>query len=521
MQTTLKELIEQQIFQSYDILTAKHHLVKPIESISILETPDFENYIIEKSLILTTFYPIKTDVETFKHLLYALNKKDTAGIVIKMKRYIDNIPEDILNLSEQLSIPIIALTYDANLSLLFNNILSELQTKDYTNVSFDTNYSQFLKQVYETPSTKTLMQIVEKIPDVELLIQNLDNKNTYYSHESLLTFFNQPKTPKNLFQRVGDTLYYAEDVVYDEKPIYRIVFMAKNEKRHILHNYIEIFKLMIIVIHQKKIENTLKQNQFLLNFVSNLSSSYTNQQLIEATKRYHWNVMFPVIMMLLSIKEKNKNVINPNMIEYIRTVIINKFHLNADELRYTIINDQLLFILNTLETIDLPDTIANVYELITDKYEESTFKLLYSNLIFEASSISKTYFMLSEALVHIENKNLGIAIYTEDEIRLLNLLKNIDYTHLKEYVQNVLGPVIAYEHQYNTPLIDTLYTHIACGFNARLTAEKLFIHYNSVRYRLDVLEQLGIPLQSQTKGHFDLYFALYLYKHFELIPKNH
>ncbi|PKK88080.1 MAG: hypothetical protein CVV62_02265, partial [Tenericutes bacterium HGW-Tenericutes-7] len=135
--------------------------------------------------------------------------------------------------------------------------------------------------------------------------------------------------------------------------------MAKNDRRHILHNYIEIFKLMIIVIHQKKIENTLKQNQFLLNFVSNLSANYTNTQLIEASKRYHWQVIFPVTLVLISVKEKHKSVINPNMIEYIRTVMINKFHLNSDELRYTHMNDQLLFILNTLETVHMHETMQN------------------------------------------------------------------------------------------------------------------------------------------------------------------
>ncbi|PKK88079.1 MAG: hypothetical protein CVV62_02260 [Tenericutes bacterium HGW-Tenericutes-7] len=186
MKTTLKDLFEQEIFESYDILTAKTHLERPFESVSILETPDFENYIIERSLILTTFYPIKADVETFKRLMFALNKKDTAGILIKMKRYIDEIPEEILVLSDQLNIPIVALTYDANLSLLFNNILSELQSQDYSNYAFDANYSSFLKQVYENPSTITLMEIVEKIPDLELLIQNLDNKTTHYSNELML-----------------------------------------------------------------------------------------------------------------------------------------------------------------------------------------------------------------------------------------------------------------------------------------------------------------------------------------------
>ena len=515
MKTTLKDLFEREIFESYEILTAKEHLNRSFESVSILETPDFENYIIERSLILTTFYPVKTDVETFKHLLFALNKKETAGILIKMKRYIDIIPEEILKLSDQLNIPIVALNYDANLSLLFNNILSELQTQDYTNYSFDANYSLFLKQVYDNPSTKTLMSIVDKIPDLELLIQNSDNKTTYYSNEIMLNYFNQSKTTKNLFQRIGDALYYSEDVIYDDKPIYRFVFMAKNEKRHILHNYIEIFKLMIIVIHQKKVENILKQNQFLLNFVSNLSSNYTNTQLIEATKRYKWNVIFPVTLILFSIKENHKNMINPNMVEYIRTVIINKFHLNSEELRYTLLNDQLLFIINTIETISMHETMQNVYDTLKIKYKESQFRITYSNLIHDAANISKTYFQLSEAMIHIENKNLGIHLYTEDNIKLLNLLKNIDYGNLKEYVYSILKPLVEYEQKNSTPLIDTLYKHIECKFNAKDTAEKLFIHYNTVRYRLDVIEQLGFSVLSNKESHFDLYFALYLYKNFE------
>lgn len=516
MKTTLKDLFEREIFEVYEILSASDRLDRHFESVSILETPDFENYIIERSLILTTFYPVKTDVETFKHLLYALNRKDTAGILIKMHRYIDIIPEEILKLADQLSIPIVALNYDANLSVLFNNILSELQSQDYTNFAFDANYSEFLKQVYETPSTKTLLNIIDKIPDLELLIQNLDSKTTYASHDSLAIYYNQSKQTRNLFQRIGDTLYYSEDVIYDEKPIYRFVLMAKNEKRHILHNYIEIFKLMIIVIHQKKIENTLKQNQFLLNFVSNLSANYTNTQLIEASKRYHWNVIFPVTLILFTFRDSQRTIINPNLVEYVKTVIINKFHLNSDELRYTLLNDQLLFILNTIESLNLSETMQNVYEILSLKYKDLSFKVAFSNKIHEASQISKIYFQLSEALIHIENKKLSINIFSEDKIKVLNLLKNIDYSRLREYVYTKLKTLIDYEEKNSTPLIDTLYKHIECKFNAKDTADALFIHYNSVRYRLEVMHQLGYDL-SNADGHFDLYFALYLYKNFEPI----
>ncbi len=517
MNTTIKTIMNLEIFQSYEVLSAKNDLEKPFESISILETPDFENYIIEKSLILTTFYPIKGDQDKFEKLMYTLAKKNTAAIVIKLKRYINQIPESIIALSNSLHLPIIALNYDANLSLLFNNILSELQRKDYYDASFTQNYSQFLKEVYETPTTKTLLQIIDKIEDLDILIYNLDNKKTYYSDKDLLSYFNQYNTSSNLFHRVDQVLYYTEDVIYDDQPIYKILFRAKNDRRHILHSYIEIFKLMVIVIYQKKIENTLKQNQFLLNFVSNLASNYSNNQLIEATKRYKWNIQFPITMMLFSIKDKatSKVITNPNLIEYIRQVIINKFHVQSDELRYTWLNDQLLFIINTYETIRLDDTVKNVYTLLENKYPEFMIQITYSSLITEASLIPQTYTQLSEALIHIENQKLGLNIFSESQVKLLNLLKNLNYNDMAKYINDRLKPIYTYDQKHQSQLIETLFAYIESKFNIKKTAEKLFIHYNSVRYRLEVLDSLGLNI-NDSKSFFDIYFALYLHISFDV-----
>ncbi len=62
MQITLKDILDKEIFESYSVLTGHNALTNIVESVSILETPDFENYILEKSLILTTFYPLKNEI---------------------------------------------------------------------------------------------------------------------------------------------------------------------------------------------------------------------------------------------------------------------------------------------------------------------------------------------------------------------------------------------------------------------------------------------------------------------------
>ena len=434
---------------------------------------------------------------------------------MKIHRYINEIPKSVIEMAKEMNFPIITLNYDANLSILFNNILSEIQVRDYSTYSIDESYSKLLKNVYEAPTTKALVDAVEKIEGLDLLVKNIDTKTTHYSSDQILAYYNKHKKTDTIMRRVDSMIYYSEIIVYEEKPIYQMVFLAKNDRRHMLHNYIEIFKLLIIVIYQKKMENTLKQNEFLLNFVSNLSSSYTKKELREMSKRYNWMIHFPVILAIFSIKEKNVNTINPSLLNYMRTLIMNEFDVHSQELRYAYLNERLLFIINTSSALNNYNVFQTIYTKLKGKYHNIQFKIIFSNNINEVKDISKTYFLLSESLVHIENKNLNTIILTEYNAEILNLLKNIDYSNLKNYVTKTLNPLITYELKNNVPLIDTLYTHIECKFNAKVSSKELFIHYNSLRHRLSIIKDLGYDLPNSV-NHFDLYFALYLYKNFGL-----
>jgi len=516
MDMTLKELLDKAIFKDYTILTGHNHLERPVESVSILETPEFEKYIIDRSLVLTTFYPIKNDVEQAKKLLHTLNDHATSGIIVKVNRYIDDVPEELVALAEEMNLPIITLNYDANLSILFNNILSEIQSKDYSNLPFDDSYANILQAVYENPSTKTLMDIVTDMPDLEMLIQNLENKTTHFTSKTVRDYYEQFRHTKNLIKRVeGGMLYYSEDVVYNETAIYRMVFLAKNDRRHIIHNTTEIFKMMIILIYQKKMENSLKFNHFIHNFVSNYASTYNNSELSELSRDYNWNIVFPIGLILFDIRENDKPMIAPSLISYIRTVLVNKFHLNSDEIKYSYMNKQLLFVVNIDETLNIGAVLHKVLDAIHERNPSVDVKIAHSNPIETVHDISKIYSALSEGLQHVNAKSLGINVYSIQHIELLNILKNIDFSQLTQYVDRVLGPLIEYEEEHDVPLINTMHCYFKNRFSAKRTAEELFIHYNSLRYRLGVIEKLGYNFNGESKGFFDLHFALYLRRNFQ------
>jgi PucR family transcriptional regulator, purine catabolism regulatory protein len=59
-----------------------------------------------------------------------------------------------------------------------------------------------------------------------------------------------------------------------------------------------------------------------------------------------------------------------------------------------------------------------------------------------------------------------------------------------EYCRSVLSALLAYDAAHNTDLVHTLRSYFRCNGNVIRTAEVLFLHRNSVLYRLQRIEDL-------------------------------
>ena len=82
-----------------------------------------------------------------------------------------------------------------------------------------------------------------------------------------------------------------------------------------------------------------------------------------------------------------------------------------------------------------------------------------------------------------------------DELGVLALLYRIGEQELKTFCFHTLRPLINHDREQDGQLIDTLRTYFRCNGDLTLTAQKLFIHVNTLRYRLKkISELLGMDL---------------------------
>lgn len=95
-----------------------------------------------------------------------------------------------------------------------------------------------------------------------------------------------------------------------------------------------------------------------------------------------------------------------------------------------------------------------------------------------------------------------------DELVAYRLFFTVERSLLEDMIQQVLGPLLNEDNNKVTELLPTITGYIRSGGSLQQTAEKCFIHLNTVKYRLKRVESLlGMDLSSP-EDRFKIDFAL-------------
>jgi sugar diacid utilization regulator len=90
----------------------------------------------------------------------------------------------------------------------------------------------------------------------------------------------------------------------------------------------------------------------------------------------------------------------------------------------------------------------------------------------------------------------GGSVFFYEELGIVRLLLGSgDDPDMQAFVDELTGPLIAYDRDNNGALVRTLRAFFDADCSQRVAAERLFIHYKTLRYRLEQIKQLtGLDL---------------------------
>ena len=99
--------------------------------------------------------------------------------------------------------------------------------------------------------------------------------------------------------------------------------------------------------------------------------------------------------------------------------------------------------------------------------------------------------------------------YHDDDVYHF-LLDHLSPEQLSKFYSETIKPLVEYEKKYNSDLLPTLHLYYECGQSLSRTAKQLYIHRNTMLYRMDKIEKILDVNLRKTNESFRTQLGLYI-----------
>jgi Purine catabolism regulatory protein-like family/PucR C-terminal helix-turn-helix domain/GGDEF-like domain len=106
----------------------------------------------------------------------------------------------------------------------------------------------------------------------------------------------------------------------------------------------------------------------------------------------------------------------------------------------------------------------------------------------------------------------AVSVVTSDEVASHELLlASVPGSVLRSFRERLLGPLVAYDERHRAELLPTLREFLACSGSWNACAATMYVHVNTVRYRIRRIEELTGRDLSRLDDQVDFFLALQIH----------
>jgi DNA-binding PucR family transcriptional regulator len=113
---------------------------------------------------------------------------------------------------------------------------------------------------------------------------------------------------------------------------------------------------------------------------------------------------------------------------------------------------------------------------------------------FHSLADTYKYFKQAQRVLKMDAAESGNPAFLNfDDCAIKLMIDSLHNENLREYCHPILAQLAEYDECNNTDYMKTLYTYLKHSQEIKVSSTELFIHYNTMRYRIEKMrEQFGI-----------------------------
>lgn len=529
----IQDVLKDKRFSEFSLLAGLSGVGNAISTVTVIDTPDGAKWLSGGEFVITTAYMLKDDEEALLRFIRTLKARKASALGIKQGRYIENIPDSALALSDDLGLPLLLIPQKFPYADIINPILSELVNQQ-TNRLIQANliHTKFTELAVSDASIPDILSAFMSIVGVPTAFFDFETAQIWYS-DSESSLAQHLKTERILSHRDIDRARYDLHLIANQNRRFGVLVFEKGVLERemeedggtaLIRERDPGFKIAlenaatnIILREQTIISNRQVAERYKGLLIQDIliHNIKSETEIHNRAEIFGWDFHDGGIVLevdINNIKQRFKRNFSNNtskMLEEMSTEIFDisireilRFYPNA---HYVKLSDIIIFVLSIRpkERKQMEKQIAEAFSRIQKSIENIPFTISFGiGRYYE--NIEQIYLSYQEAREVIRLSYMfswfNRILYYEKMDLFRIFLPILDNQEALEACRNCLQPLLDYDRKNGKNMLETLQVVSECDWNLKLAAERMFLHPNSVKYRM---EQIGKLIHRNCREHSD------------------
>lgn len=541
------------------VIAGERGLENTVKSVNVMEVPEILEWVHPGELLVTTMYPLRDDDAAIETLVPLLAKKGLAGLAVTPSDYMDEFPPGMITSANELGFPLIELPEKVNFIDIIQPITSEiLKLQANELIESEEIHRQFIELVLSGGTYRDIAQgIAQRVNKPVTIVdrfRRILGEGFIMGHPQLHKYFIRDEDTGDRYLNDHYTAKVISEVNGSEA-VYKTVEGPEGPIEHIVCPVMvgpmtlgEIIvwgrleeppkSIDLIAIEHGTTVAALKmmemrsiteaEERFRNEILEGLLSSTLDERerAIQMSNDLGNRLMPPYAVILvgpdypdgttltkaqsiekrhidssLHLSERYIRAVEPDASFWYqgpRLVIFFPFPKSKLAESRSYLNKELHSICDRIRIENAPYTVS--MGISPGVYALDDFRLAYE-CARQSLEIGSS----------VQTKNTGQVTHYEDLglFRIVSIAES--RASLERFCYDAIGPLLTYDRENDTELASTLRTFLEQNQNSAKTAKLLFIHYNTLRYRLERIKEILGEVLENPQQRLEIELALQLY----------
>lgn len=487
-----------------------------IDYITILELPE-KNYNFKKNgLVLSTFQAFK-NIDSINEQITWLKTLGILGIGFHKAHY-KEVPKEVIQHCKKLSMPLFSIPINVpyhKILDIFNQLENEqLNLKSYEIYKMN---EKILESVFLEKDPGYIINLIGNyikeniiLLDSHMKVKSIWKEPVYsqsymdrltseitsiHKEELLKTRFFKRETQLTVNSESNKELVINIIPVVSKKSFLGYLIINKTATENFYSD--EVIRMGIRAISMSSYKQSSGNNHLRLRDIKKFEILINNES--NSLKENDFYIPISKLSYCMRVSFEDKRILE-EAFNSVNTVFMEK---NSNVLTWIYNRTLIAYLENDEELNELIE--------ILEMYSYQSIGLSAEHVETSLDEISKMNMQARTAM--LSSKKDGIQLSKWNNIGIEKLVYNIDELSLFKYLdEEILLPIIEYDKKKDGNLINTLKSALSHFFNIKAIAEEMFVHPNTVRYRLSQINGLLNIDINQSSNYALVVLALKMYE---------